>query len=83
MSIMSQGVFRHSLMPGHSEETQEELYSRMSLFQEGEKQQMVDLTDFLDAELDFVAKYYEILRDLKTEWNNGWVLTYSPLSRIS
>jgi hypothetical protein len=43
----------------------------MIQIQQSETQQLEELTDFLDAELDFVARYQEILSDLKGEWMRG------------
>ena len=43
----------------------------MVLVQEGEAQTLAELNDFLDAELEFVAKYQQILSDLKVDWISG------------
>lgn len=53
------------LLDHSSEETEEDVQSRMQIVQEGASQQMAELEDFLQAEVEFVEKYHEILMGLK------------------
>jgi hypothetical protein len=34
---------------------------------------MAELTDFLEAEMEFVQSYYEILSELKSDWERRCV----------
>jgi len=52
-----------------SEEAQEDTQSRMVMVQDCEAQQMAELTDFLEAEMEFVQSYHEILSELKSDWD--------------
>jgi hypothetical protein len=47
--------------------------AKMATVQESEAAMISDLSDFLEAELDFVNQYQEILEDLKTEWGSMYV----------
>lgn len=38
------------------------------MVQDCEAQQMAELTDFLEAEMDYVQSYHEILSELKNDW---------------
>ncbi|KAJ9105385.1 hypothetical protein QFC21_001755 [Naganishia friedmannii] len=51
-------------------EIQEDTLASMTTVQESEAAKVNDLSDFLEAELDFVNQYHEILEDLKTEWGS-------------
>jgi hypothetical protein len=44
------------------------------MVQDCEAQQMAELTDFLEAEMEFVQSYYEILSELKSDWERRCVL---------
>ncbi|KAJ9112319.1 hypothetical protein QFC19_000739 [Naganishia cerealis] len=52
------------------DEIQEDTLARMATVQESEAALINDLTDLLEAELDFVKHYHEILEDLRTEWGS-------------
>lgn len=56
-----------------SDEIQEDTLARMATVQESEAAMINDLTDFLEAELDYVNQYHDILEDLKTEWGSMYV----------
>jgi hypothetical protein len=58
-----------------SEEAQEDTHSRMQMVQDCEARQMAELTDFLDAELEYVSAYHTILRDLRYDWDRKSVLS--------
>jgi hypothetical protein len=45
----------------------------MVMVQDCEAQQMAELTDFLEAEMEFVQSYYEILSELKSDWERRCV----------
>lgn len=50
------------------EETAEDVRSRMQAIQDNEIQQLRELTSFLDLELNFAKRYYEVLQDVKANW---------------
>ncbi|KAJ9120668.1 hypothetical protein QFC22_002598 [Naganishia vaughanmartiniae] len=52
------------------DEIQEDTLARMATVQESETAMINDLSDFLEAELDFVNQYHAILEGLKTEWDS-------------
>lgn len=43
------------------------------MVQDCEAQQMAELTDFLEAEMEFAQSYYEILSELKSDWERRCV----------
>lgn len=51
-----------------SEETSEDVRSRIQTVQENEVLQLRELTNFLDIQLNFARQYFEILNDVKTSW---------------
>ncbi|GHJ84245.1 hypothetical protein NliqN6_0647 [Naganishia liquefaciens] len=53
------------------EEIQEDVMARMATVQESEAALVTELSDLLEAELDFANQYQTILLDLKKEWGNG------------
>nr|XP_031864224.1 uncharacterized protein CI109_000136 [Kwoniella shandongensis]KAA5531296.1 hypothetical protein CI109_000136 [Kwoniella shandongensis] len=53
------------------EEVEEETHGRMMVIQESEEQQLVELSDLLEAELEYHTKCRDILDDLRTSWSNG------------
>lgn len=54
-----------------SEEIQEDTMARMATVQESEAALVTELSDLLEAELNYVNQYQAILLDLKNEWGNG------------
>ena len=59
------------------EETSEEVYRRMEDIKESESESIADLTDFLDAELEYYDRCREILLQLKQEWPAGYAVLNS------
>jgi hypothetical protein len=53
------------------EESSEEVYRRMLDIKESEFDSVADLTDFLDAELEYYDRCREILLQMKKEWPAG------------
>lgn len=51
-----------------SEETSEDVRSRIQTIQENEILQLRELTNFLDIQLNFAREYSEILDDVKASW---------------
>lgn len=47
--------------------------ARMATVQESEAAMVSDLSDLLEAELDFANQYQAILLDLKKDWGNAYV----------
>ncbi|KDR73959.1 hypothetical protein GALMADRAFT_250677 [Galerina marginata CBS 339.88] len=52
------------------EETTEDLRAHMHAIQENEHHQLRELTAFLDLETNFVQSYLEVLKDVKSEWQD-------------
>jgi len=57
-----------------SEETAEDLRAHMHAIQENEFSQLKDLGSFLDLEINFVQHYFDVLREVKSEWPEKSVL---------
>lgn len=53
------------------------------MVQDCEAQQMAELTDFLEAEMEFVQSYYEILNELKSDWERRCVSMVSAWIRFT
>lgn len=56
------------------EETAEDLRAHMHAIQENESSQLKDLGSFLDLEINFVQQYFDVLREVKSEWPEKSVL---------
>ena len=59
---------------GSSEETSEDVRSRIQTIQENEISQLRELTNFLDIQLHFSRQYFEILNDVKASWCDELVI---------
>jgi len=40
----------------------------MKIIQDNEAEQQRELSAFLDLELNFVSQYFEVLKDVKSDW---------------
>ncbi|KAF9265080.1 BAR-domain-containing protein [Marasmius fiardii PR-910] len=63
------------------EETTEDVRAQMHQIQEYEIDQMRELTALLDIELNFVEKYAEVLREVKSEWPS--ISSVRPATRVN
>ena len=61
-----------------SEETLEDVRTRMYAIQENEVMQLRELTNFLDLEISFVHSYLDELQKVKSGWVDEYVFA-SPL----
>jgi hypothetical protein len=50
------------------EEANEDVVRRMQDIQENESESVNDLTDFLDAQLEYYSRCYEAMQQLKQQW---------------
>ena len=65
------------------DEASEDVYRRMMDIKEAEADSVLDLTEFLDAELDYYERCREVLLQLKRDWPAGYVLTLTAQSASS
>lgn len=63
------------------EETAEDLRAHMHAIQENESSQLKDLGSFLDLEINFVQQYFDVLREVKSEWPEKSSASYLRTSR--
>ncbi|KAG8215420.1 hypothetical protein J3R82DRAFT_9028 [Butyriboletus roseoflavus] len=66
-----------------SEETSEDVRSRIQAIQENEILQLRELTNFLDIQLNFARQYFEILDDVKASWCDELTLTKFEDMRVN
>ena len=59
---------------GSSEETSEDVRSRIQTIQENEILQLRELTNFLDIQLNFARQYVDVLNEVKLGWCDELVL---------
>lgn len=57
-----------------SEEIEEETFARMQALQNESEQPFHELSDLLEAELEYHAKCRDILEELRDSWPSGYVL---------
>ncbi|CAG8483304.1 9483_t:CDS:2 [Acaulospora colombiana] len=53
------------------DDTMEELHSKMQFINDSEDQYIQELTSFLDAQLEYYKKSYEILSGIRNDWVEG------------
>jgi hypothetical protein len=46
----------------------------MHAIQENEIDQLRELTAFLDLEMNYVSQYSDVLKDVKAEWSDKYVI---------
>ena len=61
-----------------SEETLEDVRTRMYAIQENEVIQLRELTNFLDLEISFVHSYLDELQKVKSGWVDEYVIRITP-----
>lgn len=64
-----------------SEETFDDVRSRMHNIQENETRQLRELSTFLDIELNFAKQYVEVLQDVKENWCERYSITFRTSTR--
>jgi hypothetical protein len=60
-----------------SEETLEDLRAYMHAIQENEFHQLQELTALIDVELNFAQSYLNVLKEVKADFHDKWVVTRS------
>jgi hypothetical protein len=61
---------------GRSEETSEDVRAQVHAIQENEIDQLRELTTFLDLEVNFVGQCLDVLKNVKAEWRDKYVLAF-------
>jgi hypothetical protein len=64
-----------------SEEIEEETYARMQALQNESEQPFQELSDLLEAELEYHSKCREVLEELRDAWPSGYVPIPGPQRR--
>ena len=64
--------------PPRSEESSEDVRARMHAIQENEIDQLRELSKFLEMETRFAEQHLEVLRGVKDDWIDEFVLIPSP-----
>lgn len=57
------------------DEAEEDLHAYMKVVQDNEIEQQRELGALLDAELNFVQQYVSVLKDVKSDWQDGSILS--------
>lgn len=70
-SLISYGL---DLICINSDETSEDVQAHMHAIQENELVQLRELTSFLDLEINFVQQYLNVLKDVKSDWHDEYVV---------
>lgn len=65
---MFSSLLTTNLTIGPSEDTSEDVHTRMHGIQENEISQLRDLGGFLDMEIRFAENYLEVMKDVKADW---------------
>ena len=60
-----------------SEETLEDVRARMHAIQENEIDQLRELSKFLEMEIRFSEQYLDVLRDVKEDWIDEFVVIFT------
>lgn len=64
-----------------SEETSDDVQSRMHNIQESETRQLRELSTFLDIELNFAKQYFNVLQDVKENWCERYDVAFRTSTR--
>ena len=71
---MSSTTLEANLRPHPSEESSEDVRARMHAIQENEIDQLRELSRFLEMEIKFSEQYLDVLRGVKEDWIDEWVI---------
>lgn len=74
---------RRDLTRTLSEETSEDVRARMHAIQENEIDQLRELSRFLEMEIRFAEQYMDVLRGVKEDWIDEYVVISSTAQHSS
>ena len=75
--------FKARLNAPYSEESSEDVRARMHAIQENEIDQLRELSKFLEMEIRFAEQYLDVLRGVKDDWIDEFVVLPSNIRKLS
>ena len=74
--------FKVRLNAPYSEESSEDVRARMHAIQENEIDQLRELSKFLEMEIRFAEQYLDVLRGVKDDWIDEFVVIPSNIRKL-
>lgn len=75
-------LFKAKLNAPCSEESSEDVRARMHAIQENEIDQLRELSKFLEMEIRFAEQYLDVLRGVKDDWIDEFVVIPSTIRNL-